>query len=332
MSRVHEVVAPSNIALIKYWGKRDAERQLPTNDSLSMTLTTATTSTTARVATLDSLASPNATPLGGKAQRHVAFLREHCGFTAPLAISTQNSFPAACGIASSASGLAALTIASLAAWTGASSFEELAIAGFPRARLADLARQGSGSACRSLFGGYVHWRADDQSVDSILPAAHWDLADIIVVISDSPKPISSTAAHAGAWASPLFVPRLAGLPVRLNEVHRALAARNLEALGAAIETEALEMHAVMMSGSPAAHYLTATTSRFLGWTRTERQAGRLPAWFTIDAGPNVHLICERHDAEQVAAAVEAAFPDARLIHDRVGEGPTLRTALNEAAR
>ena len=331
MSRVHEVVAPSNIALIKYWGKRDAERQLPANDSLSMTLSTACTRTTAQLAPRASLTS-GTLALGGKAERHLAFLQESFGFTAPLAINTQNSFPAACGIASSASGLAALTVAALAAWTGANDFDELAVAGFPRPRLAELARQGSGSACRSLFGGYVHWRSKDQNVTSILPANHWQLADIIVLISDAPKPVSSTAAHAGAWSSPLFPPRLAGLSRRLDHVHQALQARDLEALGDAIETEALEMHAVMMTGSPAAHYLVESSSRLMAWIREERHAGRLPAWFTVDAGPNLHLICEAGAARAVAASVETAFPGTRLILDLVGDGPTLRTALHEAPR
>lgn len=331
MSLVHEVVAPSNIALIKYWGKRDAQLQLPANDSLSMTLSAACTRTTAQVAHRDSLARPDA-PLGGKAERHLAFLRRELGFTAPLAIGTENTFPSSCGIASSASGLAALTVAAVAAWTGASSFDELAAFGFPRARLADLARRGSGSACRSLFGGYVQWHAKDQRVEAVHPPEHWALADLIVVLSDAPKPVSSTAAHEAAWSSPLFAPRLAGLQGRLEQVRTALARRDLAALGDSIETEALEMHAVMMSGTPAARYFTAATSRLLAWTREERRAGRLPAWFTVDAGPNVHLVCEAAEAAGVAAAVGAAFPDARLIEDRVGSGPTLRTAVTEDPR
>lgn len=331
MNRVHEVVAPSNIALIKYWGKRDPIEQIPANDSLSMTLATAVTRTQASVATASSLASEKG-PLGGKAERHLAFLRQQLGFTAPLAINTRNSFPASCGIASSASGLAALTIAAIAAWTGASNFEELEVAGFSRARLADLARRGSGSACRSLYGGYVHWRADSQEVSVRLGPEHWALADVIVVLSDAPKPVSSTDAHAGAWGSPLFAPRLASVSDRLERVYSALAHRDLVTLGETIETEALEMHAVMMSGQPSAYYLTKTTSRFLAWTRQERKAGRLPAWFTIDAGPNVHLICEARDSDQVSRAVKAAFPEAQLIQDHVGQGPSLRTYATEDIR
>lgn len=331
LSRVHEVLAPSNIALIKYWGKRDAALQIPANDSLSMTLATAFTCTRAAVAESPSLTSAHGA-LGSKAERHLAFLKAELGFDAPLAITTKNSFPAACGIASSASGLAALTIAAIAAWTGASSFDELAVAGFSRARLANLARRGSGSACRSLYGGYVQWHADTQDVSVTLPPDHWQLADIIVVLSDAPKAVSSTDAHAGAWASPLFAPRLAGLPERLAQVRGALVKRDLAALGDAIEIEALEMHAVMMSGQPAANYFTASTSRFLCWLREERRAGRLAAWFTIDAGPNVHLICEAADSEHISKAVELAFPEARLIRDHTGHGPTLRTLATEDVR
>jgi diphosphomevalonate decarboxylase len=330
-------VVPSNIAFIKYWGKRDEISQWPANDSLSMTLSAAHTVTEARLSDgpcdqlvrNGTLVSPDGKD--DKALRHISLLRERLGFKSPLAISTRNTFPADCGIASSASGLGALTLAAVAAWTGAESLEHLVDLGFPIQRLAHLARLGSGSACRSLLGGYVEWRSgahsDDQSIKAVASPEDFPLSDVIVLLSKAAKPVSSTAAHRHAWTSPLFAPRLAGLSKRHNEVRQAIAARDIERLGDAIEAEALEMHAVMMSSTPPAFYMTSETSRLLAWVRDERSRGGLEAWFTVDAGPNVHLICRPQVAQEVAHRIMHDFGAPELLVDQVGHGPRLGKGL-----
>lgn len=329
-------IVPSNIALIKYWGKRDEVSQWPANDSLSMTLSAAHTITEAWlhdgahdvVQRNGTIISPDAT--SDKALKHLSLLRQLLGFTSALSLTTRNTFPADCGIASSASGLGALTLAAVAAWTGAVSFEHLADLGYSRQKLAMLARLGSGSACRSLLGGFVEWRggsnADDQSVQAISDSEHFPLSDVIVLLSEAPKSISSTAAHRNAWTSPLFVPRLAGLSRRLADVRNAILQKDLERLGDVIETEALEMHAVMMSSNPPAFYMTQETSRLLAWIRNERAQGRLEAWFTVDAGPNVHVLCRPEVAQNVAHRILHDFGAPDIILDQVGHGPTLGRA------
>ena len=327
-------MAPSNIAFVKYWGKRDAALQWPANDSLSMTLSGSRTITTARLSgsqcdsfTMDGRAITSAEQPSHKIFRHVTRVREALGLKGFLDIESANTFPTGCGIASSASGFGALTLASAAALTGEHTWDGLTAKGATRSRLADLARMGSGSACRSLYGGFVKWTAGDHpSSQKITPefnAEHWDLADIIVVLSDKEKHVSSSEAHLAAWGSPLFATRLAGIPSRMRQITDAITNRNLEILGREIEADALEMHAVAMTGTPNVNYFTPDTIKFTSWIRTERDAGRIPAWFTIDAGPNVHLICRAEDAEFIATRIRREWRDTRLIMDRVGRGPTI---------
>jgi diphosphomevalonate decarboxylase len=333
---------PSNIAFVKYWGKRDADAQWPANDSLSMTLSVARTITTATAhdGPRDEIYRDGQLqgqgPGGDKASRHLEVLRRDLGVHRRLLITTRNTFPSDCGIASSASGLGALTLAAIGAWTGASSLHELEGQGFPRARLAQLARLGSGSACRSLYGGFVLWQAgpspDEQTVRQLHDEEAWPLADIIVVVDRTPKPVSSTTAHRAAWTSPLYSPRLAGLPARLARVQDALDRSDLEELGRELEAEALEMHGVMMSSTPSAVYLTEATSQVLAWLRRERTRQGLPAYFTLDAGPNVHVICERQNADWVGSRISAEFPDAEVIMDRAGAGPVLMRTPREPQR
>lgn len=329
-------IAPSNIALVKYWGKRDAARQWPANDSLSMTLTAARTETRATI--VDSgedelvyggkLLTPESKE-AARVMRHLDLLRRETGASAHLRIETQNTFPSAAGIASSASGFAALTLAGTAALLEAPDLAQLADRGFTRSRLASLARLGSGSACRSLFGGYVLWEAgtapERQDVRPILAPEAFPLADLIVVLQAEEKRVSSSEAHRHAWTSPLFGPRLAGLPERLKRIEAALAAGDFERLGIEIEHEALEMHAVIMTAEPPVRYLETATVELCAWLREERARGSFEAYFTIDAGPNVHVLCRPRDAAAVSAKIQARFGAGvrSILQDQIGEGVSL---------
>ena len=326
---------PSNIALVKYWGKRDPERQWPSNDSLSMTLSAAKTLTTATpvVGEQDVILLKHKNgefrplPSADKALRHLAFLRREIGAQTALRITTQNTFPTGCGIASSASGLGALTLAAIAAWTESASFSDLEKAGYSLERLAFLARLGSGSACRSFFGGYCRWTAGEepeaQSVEQLYPEGHWQLADLIVIVSSETKAVNSSAGHLTAATSPLFRPRVAGIVERMRRIEAALARRDLPSLGAEIEAEALDMHAVMMTATPSLKYLSEESIQVLTWLRQERQKQGLRAYFTIDAGPNIHVICSLSDAAQVEREIRQAFPWVSILKDQTGSRPTL---------
>lgn len=329
--------APSNIAFVKYWGKRDAELQWPANDSLSMTLSNCKTTTTTRRSPqgFDSFSFKNLTITSEqypdhKVFRHISRIKNTLGRNAHLSITSDNSFPSDCGIASSASGFCALTLSCTAALLDTDKWDDLAAYGATRTQLSHMARLGSGSACRSIYGGYVKWEAgnsaSEQRVQQSWTDEHWALADVIVVLSSVPKPTPSSIAHQAAWASPLFQPRLAGISSRMQIITNAIQEKDLESLGREIENEALEMHAICMTGTPAINYFSDRTSAFLAWLRMERAYGRLPAWATVDAGPNVHLICRQTDAEDVIRFIKKNWQDVQIIKDQVGSGPIITRA------
>ncbi|MEO8082947.1 MAG: diphosphomevalonate decarboxylase [Ardenticatenales bacterium] len=327
MSRA-TAVAPSNIAFVKYWGNLDHALRLPFNDSVSMNLSAATTATT--VAFDDALAadalaidgreydaqSPADRPAIERVSRHLDLLRGRAGVATRARVASANSFPMGTGIASSASAFAALTLAAEAA---------LGLRLDEAARSA-IARRGSGSAARSVPDGFVRWRvaADDAGsfAESIAPSDHWDLHDVVAIVSRTHKAVGSGGGHAVATTSPLFAARIARLPRRLAAVCDAIAARDLAALGPAIEAEALELHAVALTSEPAVLYWDGATVELLHAVRRWRADG-LAAWFTLDAGPNVHILCAAADApsviDQLAALsyVEQALDNAPSAGARV---------------
>ncbi len=334
MNGFYRATVASNIAFLKYWGKRDKALQWPANDSLSMTLDQLKTETRARLYQGDDhlfrfegRVYTRQTRQFDKAFRHLDELARLLGEERRLEIDTLNHFPIGAGMASSASGLAALTIATLAAWLDAPTFDRLAAQGFSAERLAHLSRLGSGSAGRSLFGGYVVWEAgvtaDQQRVWPFAPATAWNLRDTVVVCSADEKSLSSSDAHQEAWSSPLFKPRLAGLPERMKAMQAALERRDMESLGPLLETEALEMHAVIMTAGQPHQYLAEASLDFLVRLRNARQAGKVQAYFTIDAGPNIHVIHEASEHEKLCQWLKSEYPTQLLLHDKVGSGPQL---------
>ena len=329
--------APTNIALLKYWGKDDVARQWPSNDSISMTLTHCRTITKTQTSNGDDdevyLQGERLTRTaqhGTKIFAQLDFLRATCGFTQNLRVETRNTFPLACGIASSASGMAALTIAALACWTGQHSWAGLAAAGWTRERIATLARQGSGSACRSLWGGLVHWQRgaapDQQHVYQLEDENYLRLCDIIVTPAIEVKAVSSSAGHARAHSSPLFALRQAGLQKRQQYLLAALALRDVERLGSLIEQEAMEFCQIMSTCTPPLVYASEETFAFMTWLRQCRQRGDFMAYFTVDAGASVHVLCAASAADNITAAIRRTYPHYEVITDRVGSGPRLNGA------
>ncbi|MBK8798458.1 MAG: diphosphomevalonate decarboxylase [Anaerolineales bacterium] len=234
--------AGSNIAFIKYWGVADPRLNLPLNNSISMTLGALHSTTTvewdvAGALSTDQVTIDGAHAEGKKAERvsqHLDLIRDLAGGRRHRArVASRNNFPMASGIASSASAFAALTVAACAALD----------LSFDRTRLSALARRGSGSASRSLFGGYVEWergRDDETSAaHQIFPAEYWNLRDVVAIISTVEKPVSSQSGHAMALSSPLNVGRIDSLYVALQEVRAALSLRDFNRLGAVIEQDAL---------------------------------------------------------------------------------------------
>lgn len=320
------VEAPSNIALIKYWGAKDLDRALPYAPSLSMTLRSCRTRTTVAfsegdegadevfVADEEGTLQPADAAFRTPVVQHLDRLRDWAGRSGTCRVATRNSFPSAAGIASSASGFAALTLAAVRALGREPDAAERSV----------LARRsGSGSAARSVQGGYVEWpRGEDEGAAAqLLPADHWDLRDVIAVVETDPKAVSSREGHRRAPTSPFFDTRLDHLGDRLDTVRAALEARDMVQLGDAVETEGVELHLIAMSSTPPIYYWRPATLAVLEAVRDLRAAG-VAAYATMDAGANVHVICPP-DAEPQVADRLGALPEVhRTIRDGVGEGPT----------
>lgn len=321
------VVSPSNIAFIKYWGARDLSRVIPENPSLSMTLRTCHSRCTVEHLDEDGAhevrwragdggletAPPS---FADRVVAHLDRLREWSGCGGRFRVATENSFPSAAGLASSASGFSALTLAVLGALgQGESGAVE-----------SDLSRRsGSGSASRSVFGGYVEWQAAGEEegphpATPIFGADHWDLRDVIAVVEKGPKEVSSLDGHRRARTSPYFEARLAALPGRLETVRKALRERDFDALGSTVEEEAIDLHCVAMTSSPAIYYWKPTTLSVLEAVRHLRRDG-VPAYSTMDAGANVHVICEPESEAAVVARLESIEGVDRILKDGVGHGP-----------
>jgi diphosphomevalonate decarboxylase len=188
------------------------------------------------------------------------------------------------------------------------------------------ARRGSGSACRSIHGGFVEWVAGTSDEDSVArplaPPEHWDLRDLVVLVSRVPKLISSSDGHRIATTHPFMAARQAQLPGRSLAVKGAIARRDFATLAALVEQEALEMHALMISGVPAALYLQPGTIALIHAIREWREADGVPVAFTLDAGPNVHVLCEGKHASEVRDRIEALAPGVPVLENL--PGPAVR--------
>jgi diphosphomevalonate decarboxylase len=290
--------------MIKYWGNRDPRLRLPSNPSLSMNLAGLETHTTV---TFDDTLLEDEVLIGGVAQtgaararvvEHLNLIRLCAQFTGCARVESHNNFPSGAGIASSASAFAALTLAAAAAAGLAGS----------EAQFSALARRGSGSACRSVPGGFVEWQMGTGDKDSyavsIAPPEHWALADVIAMLSAAHKATGSTEGHALAETSPLQPARIAGAAERLAQCKAALLDRDFASLAEVVELDSTLMHAVMMTSTPPLYYWEPLTLAVMKAVRTWRAEG-LPVCFTVDAGPNVHCLTPAEHAGEVERRLRA---------------------------
>jgi diphosphomevalonate decarboxylase len=228
-------------------------------------------------------------------------------------VESSNNFPMGAGIASSASAFAALSLAA----------SKAAGLDLDEAALSQLARTGSGSACRSVPAGFVEWRAGDRHENSyavsIAPPEHWALVDCVAIVSRAHKTTGSTEGHPLAYTSPLQAARLDDAPRRLGICRRAILERDFDALAEIVELDSNLMHSVIMTSSPPLLYWQPATLAVMQSVLAWRSAG-LPACYTIDAGPNVHVICTAPYAEQVAEQL-AALPGVESVLTAGPGGP-----------
>jgi len=315
-------VAHPNIAFIKYWGNRDDEIRLPQNGSISMNLGDLTTRT---MVTFDSSLPRDTFDLNGirqggaalhRVSQHLNLIRGIRGFSAPAHIFSESNFPAGAGLASSAAAFAALTVAAVRA-AGIEMTEK---------DLSRLARRGSGSASRSIPSGFVEWLRGDTDADSyamsIAPADHWELVDCIVILDSNHKATGSTEGHRLAQSSPLQQARVKDCERRLENCRGAIRHKDFDALARVIELDSNLLHAVAMTSNPPVFYWLPATIEVMQSVVTWRQAG-LPVAYTIDAGPNVHVICDASSFTRVHEKLTSQPGIQSVLCSKVGNGTNL---------
>lgn len=300
-------IAPANIAFIKYWGRKDNKLRIPYNASISMNLSACFTTTTAEFSPdyKEDMVSEGFDKK--RVTEHLDRIRTIAKSRLFARVTTKNSFPTAAGIASSASGFAALTVAAAAA-LGLQLFEK---------ELTGLARRGSGSACRSIPDGFVKW--EGEFAYSLYPHTYWDLRDVLVIAQSRAKKVSSSKGHETVQTSPFFAARLKAISKRIARLEEAFKTKNFRQLGEIIEEDCLEMHHVMQTQIPPLFYWSDKTKEIMDAVRIWRKQG-LPVYFTVDAGPNVHVICEGKEEQKVIKAMEAIKGIQSIIVNKPARG------------
>lgn len=207
-------------------------------------------------------------------------------------IVSKNSFPSDAGIAASASAFSALALAS----------SKAAGINLNKCELSILARLGSGSGARSVVDGFAYWKAGKNSNNScavkLEDENYWDLRDIVAVVDAGSKKVSSTEGHLEALTSPFFQVRLRNLKTRIQQIKYAFLKKDFKRFGELVEEEATELHIIAMSSNPPIFYWRNGTLAVIDELFELRKEGLL-AYFTIDAGPNVHVICEGKNERKV---------------------------------
>jgi diphosphomevalonate decarboxylase len=295
--------ANSNIALVKYWGKRDAALNLPAVGSLSLTLDGLSTRTTVvfdgkleRDTLLLNGADADERAIG-RVSKFLDLVRARADLRQRARVESVNDFPTAAGLASSASAFAALALAATRAAGLSLDERELSI----------LARRGSGSAARSIFGGFVemhrgsHADGSDSFAEPIV--TDWDVRLVIAATTSGPKQTLSTdGMRHTAETSPYYEAWLRMSEADLATAREAIARRDLAALGAVTEASCLSMHASAMAARPAVVYFNGATVEGYRIIQ-ELRSGGVPAWFTCDAGPHVKALTDAASAQKVEAAL-----------------------------
>ena len=313
--------AQPNIALVKYWGKRDAALNLPVVGSISITLDSLWTRTD--VSFVPGSAQDRFS-LNGRSDnlemkrvvRCLDLLRQRAGVECGAVVDSRNNFPTAAGLASSASGFAALVRAGSQALGLDLSETELSL----------LARRCSGSAARSVFGGYVEWArgelgdGSDSVARPLLPAAAWPLRVAVAITSTLAKEVgSSEGMRRTAQSSPFQASWIATQEADLTMARNAILTRDFDALALVSEHNCLKMHALAMAAQPGLLYWNGATVECMHRVRALRREG-VPVFFTVDAGPQLKAVCAPWAIEQVKAALHGVPGVLDVLDSGLGAG------------
>lgn len=299
--------AHSNIALAKYWGKRDAALNIPAVGSISITLDALHTDTTVTFRhglakdelRLNGSQQDDDHPAMRRVRTVLDLVRERAGTNVHAIVVSDNNFPTGAGLASSASGFAALAVAASAAAGLEVSPRELSI----------LARRGSASASRSLFGGVVELHTgiaadgSDAFAEPLMERAEWPLSVVVAITDAGQKAVSSTEGMSATSAtSPFYRAWVDSSETILAQMRDAILAHDLEKVGELSEHSCLTLHSLMLTTRPALIYWNGATMSAIHAVRDLRSSG-IPVYFTIDAGPQVKALCRPEDAAAVAVAL-----------------------------
>lgn len=335
--------SPSNIALVKYWGKYG--RQLPQNASISFTLSEANTKMSVSYQTKKVKDTSIALTFLFEGKENQKFADKISKFLASiisyfpfipeleLKIESENSFPHSTGIASSASSMSALALCLCQIEKNHFHSEMTEDEFYQKASL--IARLGSGSACRSVYPKLAMWGALDSEMGSsneyaipvtekIDPIFH-TFRDSIFIVSSEEKSVSSRAGHALMEGNPYAAARYAQANQHVSELINAMQNGDLDHWGNIVEKEALTLHALMMASEPPYILMHPNTLKVIEKIRSFRKEKSVPVYFTLDAGPNIHILYPDNVKDMITHFIQEELlslcENSRVIHDFVGEGP-----------
>ena len=312
--------SPVNIAFIKYWGKADPQKRIPQNNSISMCLSDLCSLCTVEFSFRfkeDQINFLGERVVEKKELERIIQVLNRVRVLAKsnlkARVATKNNFPKATGIASSASGLSAVTAASCSALKLQLTKEELS----------KLSRLASGTASRSIPDGFVEWEkgVDENTSFSkqIFPPDWWPIADVAAIVTHKMKKIKSTEGHALADTSPFQEQRIKGMPKKVKAIKKAIKERDFMKFGQILEAECLSMHAVCLTSQPPIIYWEAPTIEIMRRVQQWREDG-LKAYFTIDAGPTVHIICEGENVSRLVLRLKTIKGIERISVNKPGIG------------
>jgi len=309
--KVCSITNPS-LALIKYWGKRKRGYNIPASTSIALSIGGLETRTAVSFSTKDHVA------INGEVQdiaRYAPFftiLRKHLKIEKFFSAESENNFPTSAGLASSSSGFAALAMACTR------------LAGYDMSpgELSEIARYGSASAARSVFGGFVLFPAGAKRARQIYPPDYWpEIRIIVALIVKGPKDISSREAmKISRDSSPFFQNWVASSRPLVQQAVEALKDKDIEKLGKAMRLSYLRMHAVMLGGNPPVRYWLPDSIKAMRVCDNLRNQG-IGAWETMDAGPQVKILCTADDADKIIQALETDIPGIEYLSAFPGKDP-----------
>lgn len=312
--------AHTNIALVKYWGKKNQELIIPMNNSLSLTLDhfyTDTTVTFDKELEHDTFYLNNKLKDDPKIKSFMNLVRSLANIKTFATIDSVNHVPTQAGLASSASAYAALAKAASCA----------AGLNLNKTDLSRLARRGSGSACRSIYGGFVEWQQGTNDTNSyavpFLENVDWDISVLAIVLNSKEKKITSRLGMQSVVASsPYYQAWVETCQQNISDLKKAILARNFDEMGRISEENAMKMHALNLSASPHFNYFEPESLIAMRLVEELRQTG-ISCYYTLDAGPNVKVLCLRKDVTAIKKKLSTVFSPEQLLLSSPGPGVTL---------